>query len=151
MDTRRRLRRGLQAGLLATVLMTVLMLAGKASGLSPIPRPIPVALMAWVLRGAVPRLVLLALGLLAHLAYGAAAGALFSAVLGRRAQLWTGLAWGALLWLAMGLFWLPLLHWGRFGASVQPGIALATLVLHLAYGAVLGWWVGRGAAAESAE
>lgn len=137
------MRSGLLAGLLATLVMTVVMLAGQVAGVSPIPRPIPVALVAWVVRGAVPRLLLLVLGLLAHFAYGAVAGIVFAWVLRRRANLWTGLALGVLLWLLMGLFWLPLLHWGAFGNTVNPGVGLATLVLHLIYGGLLGWGVRR--------
>lgn len=137
------LRRGFLAGLLATGVMTLLMLAGTVTGLSPIPTPIPVALVAWVLRGAVPRGVLLVLGLLAHFVYGGVAGAVFAWLLRRRANLLTGLMLGVLLWLAMGLFWLPLLHWGAFGSLIGPGLWLTTLVLHLVYGAVLGWTVAR--------
>lgn len=137
------LQSGVRAGLLATLVITVLMLIGKLTGLSPVPRPIPVALLAWVLRGAVPRLVLLVLGLLAHFVYGGVAGAVFAGVLRRFANLWSGLAFGVLLWLVMGLYWLPLLHWGAFGNTVNPSVWLATLVLHLVYGLVLGWGVPR--------
>lgn len=145
---RERLRRGLLYGLLATLAMTALMLLGMGTGFSPIPRPIPVALVAWVAHGALPRPLLMGVGMLAHFAYGGIAGAVFAAVLGRRGTLWAGLAFGVLLWLGMGLLFLPLLHWGRFGSYVAPGIGAATLVLHLIYGGVLGWGVGRGTAAQ---
>jgi Family of unknown function (DUF6789) len=138
-----RIRRGLLAGLLATLAMTVVMLAGSATGFSPIPRPIPIALLAWAVRGALPRPALLAGGMLAHFAYGGLAGALFAWTLRRYANVWSGLAFGVLLWLGMGLLWLPLLHWGRFGALVHPGIGAATLLLHLVYGGVLGWLCAR--------
>ncbi|HKI99353.1 MAG TPA: DUF6789 family protein [bacterium] len=144
------LNRGLVAGVLATLAMTVLMAIGEVTGLSPIPRPIPMALMAWLLRGAVPRVVLLILGIVAHFAYGGAAGAVFAAALRRFANLWTGLVFGVVLWLGMGLIFLPLLHWGRFGVYIHPAIGLATLLLHLVYGAVLGWLVVRSRRLEPA-
>lgn len=135
--------RGFGWGLLATLAMTAVMLAGLLSGVSPIPRPIPIALAAWVL-GAVPQPVLAVTGMVAHFGYGGVAGAVFAAVLGRRTGLLTGLGFGVLLWLGMGLIFLPLLGWGLFGTAVTPRVALATLVLHLIYGAVLGWGSARG-------
>jgi len=50
----------------------------------------------------------------------------------------------------MGLIFLPLLHWGRFGVYIHPAIGLATLLLHLVYGAVLGWLVVRSRRLEPA-
>ena len=42
-------KRGLGYGLLATLIMTVLMLIGTATGVSPMPTPIPIALARWAL------------------------------------------------------------------------------------------------------
>jgi len=33
--------------------------------------------------------------------------------------------------------------WGVFGTAITPKIAVATLVLHLIYGATLGWGLRR--------
>jgi Family of unknown function (DUF6789) len=132
-----RLQQGFLWGLLATLAMTALMLLGMVTGLSPIPRPIPIALAAWAL-GAVPRPLLMVAGTVAHFAYGGIAGAVFAAVLGRRAGPLGGLLFGGLLWLGMGLFFLPLLHWGAFGRQVGAHVGGATLLLHAVYGAVLG-------------
>ncbi len=147
---RERLGRGCGWGLLATGVMTALALLGAATGLNPIPRPIPVALAAWAL-GAVPRPLLMGSGLAAHFAYGGGAGALFAAVLGRRAGPFSGLAFGIVLWLGMGLFFLPLLHWGSFGRDVGAHIGSATLLLHLVYGGVLGTglWLRPGRPASA--
>jgi hypothetical protein len=38
----------------------------------------------------------------------------------------------------------PFLGWGAFGAAITPIIAVATLVLHLVYGATFGWLMDRG-------
>lgn len=135
---RKTIARGFGWGLLATLAMTAVMLTGVATGMSPMPRPVPVALAAWAF-GALPLPALMALGMVAHFIYGGAAGAVLAAVLGARTSVWSGLGFGALLWLGMGVIWLPVLGWGLFGSAISPRIGLATLLLHLIYGAVLGW------------
>lgn len=148
--TARRAAAGFGYGLAATVVMTGLMLGTVAAGVSPMPRPIPAALVAHTL-GPLPKGIVVASGLVAHLAYGGAAAALAAAFL-RRVTVWAGLAYGALLWLVMGLVWLPYLGWGLFGTAAAPPIAMATLVLHLVYGAVLGGlFTWRQRAAPPAE
>ena len=47
------------------------------------------------------------------------------------------------------LFALPALGWGLFGTAVTPRVAVATLALHLVYGAVLGWTLDRDGATAS--
>lgn len=55
-----------------------------------------------------------------------------------------GCGYGVLLWLLMGLVFLPALGWGFFGTAITAAIAVATLVLHLVYGGTLGWTLDRG-------
>ena len=50
----------------------------------------------------------------------------------------------------MGVVVLPLLGWGLFGTAITPRVAVATLLLHLVYGSVLGWSLDRGAAGRTA-
>jgi len=130
-------KQGLIFGLIATAVMTVIMLIGKATGMSPIPKPIPIAIAASITGGA-PKPVLMILGMLAHFAYGGIAGIIFYSVIKERGTLLWSIGFGALLWLIMQLIVLPFLGWGAFGSSITPKIAIATLVLHLIYGAVLG-------------
>lgn len=127
--------RGAVAGLLATVAMSVLMLAGMLTGIAPMPEPIPKALAAIVLGGA-PKPALMGAAILGHLGYGAAWGAaLFATVDGAGTR--EGLGLGVGLWVLMGLLVLPALGWGLFGTGLDPRIAVATLVLHLVYGATI--------------
>lgn len=77
-----------------------------------------------------------------HLGYGAFWGGVLAA-LTRRITIVRGLALGVALWLIMQVVVLPFLGWGLFGAAQKPKIALATLVLHLMYGGVLGALAGR--------
>lgn len=128
-------------GAVATVAMSALMLAGVATGVAPMPKPIPAALVAETF-GTLPEPVRLVLAVAAHLGYGAVAGALL-AVLVRQVSVRIAAGYGALLWVVMGLVWLPYLGWGLFGTAVTPKIAVATLVLHLVYGVTLGLLLDR--------
>lgn len=141
-------KRGFLYGLLATLGMTALMLVGVGTGLSPMPSPIPIALAHWVL-GDVPGPALMASGMLAHFLYGGVAGAVLFVLLPGRVTLLWGLGFGVLLWIGMQLVFLPLLGWGVFGSAITPGIAVATGVLHLVYGAILGWGGARAHASPA--
>jgi len=136
------IKKGFIWGLAATLAMTVVMLLGMISKLSPMPAPIPIALAKWAF-GALPKPALMGIGMFAHFLYGGVAGLVFSLVFKNRVGIWKGLGWGILLWLGMQLVFLPLLGWGVFGSAISPKIAVATLVLHLIYGSMLSWGLGR--------
>lgn len=137
-----RLWRGFGWGVAATVVMSIPMMIGMASGVAPMPEPIPKALVKLVLGTALPAPLLMAASAGSHLAYGGASGALL-VCLYPDAGRWAGLGMGGFLWFVMQVAVLPLLGWGLFGMALTPKIALATLVLHLIYGATLGWGLGR--------
>lgn len=124
-------------GVVATLAMSILMVTGLLTGLAPMPRPIPEALVSLVI-GDAPKPVRMLVALTAHLLYGGVFGALLAETV-RPVSIWNGLGFGVLLWVAMGVVFLPLLGWGVFGTAVTPKIAVATLVLHLIYGGTLGW------------
>lgn len=142
--------RGFGYGVAATIAMSTVMAFGAVSGASPLPEPVPKAIVTSLLGvgGPLPLVAALAVGL--HLAYGGAFGALLAAA-GRPVTLAKGVGLGVALWLPMGLVFLPALGWGRFGTDVTPQVAVATLALHLVYGAVLGWTLGRNAASVGAS
>lgn len=130
-------KRGLIFGLIATAAMTILMLIGKVTGMSPIPEPIPIAIMKHIL-GDIAKPILMISGMMSHLIYGSIAGAVFYSLIKNRGTIYWSMGFGILLWLMMQLIVLPFLGWGVFGSSVTPKIAMATLVLHLVYGVILG-------------
>ncbi|WP_198319502.1 hypothetical protein [Actinopolyspora erythraea] len=66
---RDRLAAGAGWGVAATVLMSVVMLFGTATGLAPMPSPVPLALVARTV-GALPQPALMGLAVLVHLSYG---------------------------------------------------------------------------------
>lgn len=134
-------KQGFGYGLLATLGMTLIMLGGTALQFSPMPAPVPIALARWAF-GSLPVPALVILGMLAHFLYGGLAGSILAWFLKDRVNLWWGLGWGVLLWLGMELIFLPLLGWGLFGSAITLRIAVATLLLHLIYGGILGWGLG---------
>ncbi|WP_435067151.1 DUF6789 family protein [Haloplanus sp. C73] len=136
-----RIQTGFAWGIVATLVMSIPMVAGVVTGVAPMPRPIPEALVSLVL-GDAPKPLRMGLALAAHLLYGGVFGVVF-ARLDRPASLRNGLGFGVLLWFGMGVVVLPLLGWGVFGTALTPKIAVATLGLHLVYGGTLGWALGR--------
>lgn len=136
-----RIIRGFGYGVVATIVMSVLMVVALTSGMSPMPEPVPKAVVT-TLVGSAPKPLVMALAVGLHLAYGGTFGALL--VWGARpVTLLKGLGLGVALWLIMGVVFLPFVGWGAFGTAVTPRIAVATLVLHLVYGGVLGWAMDR--------
>jgi|SRR5690625_945211 len=136
------IKKGIWYGLLGTFFMSIIMLIGMGSGMSPIPEPIPAAI-AKELLGNTPKPVIMSFAIFTHFGYGAFWGAALFNWVKANGNMWHGLGWGVMLWLIMELIVLPLLGWGVFGTAVTPKIAVATLVLHLIYGAILGWGLKR--------
>lgn len=126
------------------------MLVATVTGASPMPEPIPKAVVATLFGSGLPKPVLLVLVVGLHLGYGG----FFGAVLARVTQpvtIWKGLGLGVVLWAVMQLTFLPFLGWGVFGIAITPKIAVATLVLHVVYGGLLGWALDRDAVIQTRE
>lgn len=138
----KRLAVGFGWGVVATIVMSVPMIAATVSGLSPMPKPIPAAIVGKILGPDSPKPLLMILTIISHLGYGGFWGAVLAGV-APRVTIGKGIGLGVALWLLMDLVVLPFLGWGVFGTAVTPKIALATLILHLIYGATLGWLVDR--------
>jgi hypothetical protein len=141
MDTGR-LWKGFGWGVVATIAMSVLMIIGVLTGIAPMPKPIPAAIVGKLSGGALPKAGTMALGAALHLGYGGFGGGV-GALLFRPVTFWKGIGLGVALWLLMQVAVLPFLGWGLFGAAVTPMIAGATLVLHLVYGATYGTLMAR--------
>ena len=146
----RRFAKGCGWGVVATVGMSALMIAGVLTGMAPMPKPIPAAIVGKLTGGSLPQLATMALAVVLHLCYGGFWGGVLAAFT-RRVTVWRGVALGVGLWLIMQVVVLPFLGWGAFGTAQTPKIAIATLVLHLVYGATYGWLMDRRAPAASAR
>jgi hypothetical protein len=129
--------RGFGWGIVGTIAMSVVMLIGMSTGMSPMPKPIPVAIVAQVLGKGTAQPLLMVSAILAHLAYGGVWGGVFASIIWP-VTVWKGIGLGAFLWLLMQILVLPFLGWGLFGTVISPAIAVATLVLHVVYGATYG-------------
>ena len=130
--------------------MSLFMVVATVTGVSPMPEPIPKAVVATLFGSGLPKPVLLVLAVGLHLGYGG----FFGAVLARVAHpvtIWKGLGLGVVLWAVMQVTFLPFFGWGVFGTAITPKIAVATLVLHLIYGGLLGWALDRDGTATASE
>jgi hypothetical protein len=141
-----RLLTGFGWGVVATVAMSILMIIGRVTGLAPMPAPIPAAIVSHVFGTNLPQPVMMALAIISHLAYGGVWGAALAAFV-RPVTIGKGIALGVFLWIVMQIVVLPFLGWGAFGVAITPAIAVATLVLHLVYGATYGALMDRHAVA----
>lgn len=137
-----RLRRGFVCGVLATVAMSIPMVVGMLTGMAPMPRPIPIAVVGTALGGGLPQPAMMALGAISHLAFGGFWGAVLAQMV-EPVTVGKGILLGIGLWLIMQVVFLPYIGWGLFGTAITPMIAVVTLVLHLIYGATLGWLLDR--------
>ncbi len=140
--SRATLWRGFGWGVLATIAMSIPMMIGMASGVAPMPEPIPKVLVTLVFGESLPAPLLMAFAAGSHLGYGGVFGTILTRMTAQ-VTLRAGLVLGIVLWFIMQVAVLPLLGWGLFGTAITPKIAVATLVLHLIYGGVLGWGLSR--------
>lgn len=122
--------------------MSIAMILGTLSNVSPIPKPIPVVILAKLLGKSSPKALLMLLAIISHLGYGGIWSAIWAAIV-QKITVLKGILLGILLWFIMYIVVLPLIGWGFFGAGITPQIAIATFILHLVYGLLVGWLVDR--------
>jgi uncharacterized membrane protein YagU involved in acid resistance len=130
---------GLLAGFIATVVLSILMIGKGAMGfapqLSPIEDIVHVGELLTGIRLPMP------VGWVGHFLLGTVAwGIAYTVLLPRLpgVALVKGLIFGALAWLAMMIIFMPLAGNGLFGLALGVQAVVASLVLHLIYGATLG-------------
>jgi uncharacterized membrane protein YagU involved in acid resistance len=130
---------GIAAGFVATVVLSAMMLIKYYMGLVPQLNPIEdIVHVADHLTGMT---LPLPFGWIGHFVLGTVAWGIIYAALQASlpgAPVVKGLIFGALAWLAMMIIFEPLAGDGLFALSLGPQATVATLVLHLIYGAVLG-------------
>jgi hypothetical protein len=138
------LARGAAAGLAATAAMTVMMFAARRRGtMRKLPPERITEAMLDALRLRRSERTENVISSVAHLAYGAGAGALFAVLAGslRRpgTRVLAGPAYGLALWAASYVGWVPAL--GIMPPPHRDGRRRPTAMVlaHVTYGAVLGW------------
>jgi uncharacterized membrane protein YagU involved in acid resistance len=139
--------RALVAGLIATAAMTALLLIEPSIGLPSIAVG---QILSSSLGLASARLAAgPALGWLIHFIIGALLALLYAAVFERRlpgGELARGLIYGALVFVAAQLLFMPLVGGGVFSRG-DGQLLTGSLLGHLVYGGVTGWIYGGPAAA----
>lgn len=126
---------GVVAGLTATLVLSVLMMLKGMMGMMP---DLNVIEMLAGMMGAG-----LAVGWIAHFAIGAGYGLLFARLFGTAHTdkgVGRGIAIGVGGWLVMMVLLMPMAGGGLFGLTMPSGmmVPVATLLLHVIFGAVLG-------------
>lgn len=143
------LSKGLLAGFLATVALSALMLVKSALGILPEMNAIKMLASMAHQRLGLPASPLV--GWVAHFLIGTVAWGLAFAAVGKTMPggNWPvkGIVFSAIAWLAMMIVVMPMAGAGLFGLNIGPMAPVATLLLHFAFGAVLGL-VYRPAAAQ---
>lgn len=133
--------KGLLAGLAATVVLSLVMILKAKMGLMP-GLDIPKMLAGMVGAPGEPLV-----GWAVHLAIGIVLYGIAIALLDRRLPGEGALGHGLFLavagWFFMMLVLMPMAGAGLFGMSMGVMAPVMTLVLHLIFGAVLGWTYGR--------
>lgn len=132
-----RFGKGFLAGLAATVVLSVLMVAKGMMGVMP---ELDIAKMIAGMMGSPDQPII---GWVVHfmigiVGYGAAI-ALFDGRLPGNSRVWHGVMIAVVGWLVMMLMLMPMAGAGLFGMKMGLMAPMMTLVLHLIFGAVLGW------------
>lgn len=130
---------GLAAGFIATVALSAVMIMKAALGMMP---GLDVPAMLGALSGTG-----VAGGWVIHFAIGTILwGLIFAALIESipgGTPLTRGLVFSVGAWLLMMIVLMPIAGKGLFAMNMGIAAAVATLVLHLIYGAVLGWTYGK--------
>ncbi|HOX90833.1 MAG TPA: hypothetical protein P5024_06955 [Burkholderiaceae bacterium] len=133
------IKSGLTAGFAATVVLSVLMMMKHAMGLMPEVNPIgDIVHLADAATG--QQLPMIA-GWVGHFAIGTVAWGILYSILQSAlpgGAVVKGAVFGVLAWLAMMVLFMPLAGHGLFAMKLGVMAMMATLMLHLIYGIVLG-------------
>ncbi len=144
--------KGMVAGFAATVVLSAFMIAKAAMGLLPAMNAI--RMLAMMAHGYAGLPAAPAVGWVMHFSIGTIAwGILFALLFSRipgKSALAKGLTFSTGAWLLMMVMVMPLAGVGLFGLRLGIGPAVATLVLHWIFGAVLGPLYGRLTCASAA-
>lgn len=125
--------KGIVAGLIATVVLSILMVMKNSMGM--LPEMDIIKMLAGMMGGAA------IMGWAAHFMVGAGYGAAFSLFhhkLPGSTLLIKGIVLGVIGWLVMMVMLMPMMGAGFFGLSFGMMAPVATLMLHMIFGAVLG-------------
>jgi uncharacterized membrane protein YagU involved in acid resistance len=133
--------KGLLAGLAATVVLSVLMVLKATMGLLP-QLDLPKMLAGMMGSPDMPTVGWIVHFVIGIVVYGIAIAVLDPKLPGT-SRVGHGLMLGVMGWLIMMVVLMPMAGAGLFGMNLGVMAPVMTLVLHLIFGAVLGWVYGR--------
>jgi hypothetical protein len=136
-----RIAKGLAAGAAATAVLSVLMVMKAAMGVMP-QLDLPKMIAGMMGAPDTPALGWAIHAMIGVVGYGLAIALLDSRLPGRSSTL-HGVLIGSAGWLVMMVMLMPMADAGLFGMALGMMAPMMTLVLHLIFGAVLGWTFGR--------
>jgi len=125
--------KGIVAGLIATVVLSILMVMKKMMGM--LPEMDIIKMLAGMMGGTAM------IGCIMHFMVGAGYGValrLFHSSLPGGSAIGKGVTLGVIGWLVMMVMLMPMMGAGFFGLSFGMMAPIATLILHVIFGAVLG-------------
>lgn len=143
------LSRAMMAGLAATIVLSALMLMKGALGIMPelnLPRMMANAMGS----PDAPLLGWTAHVMIGVVIYGGAMAALATGFPGD-GYIGRGLLLGVVGWITMMVLLMPMMDAGLFGMQLGILAPVMTLMLHLVFGGVLGWFYGRTTTHTSEE
>lgn len=142
--------KALLIGLLGSLVMFIIMILGiNVTGIAPFNIPPSAAFLVSL------DLYIGPLPLLVHFGYGAFWSIVLVAIYGSVVDTVKGIKLAGILWLIMMVIYSPIIGWGffGFGGSAQqlaadsklylesgPKYLVITLILHLIYGSIIGWF-----------
>ncbi|GAB4362499.1 MAG: hypothetical protein Kow0060_18780 [Methylohalobius crimeensis] len=129
--------RGIIAGLVATVVLSLLMMMKSAMGVMP--KLDVIAMLAGMMGG------IKALGWMAHFMVGMGYGLVFAFLHGKLPgpSVVQGIILGIIGWLVMMSMLMPMMGAGLFAVAMGMMAPVATFMLHVIFGGVLGWTYGK--------
>lgn len=133
--------KGMLAGLAATIVLSLLMVLKAMIGLMP-QLDLPKMLAGMMGSPDMPIIGWIAHFVIGIVIYGIAI-ALLDAKLPGTSQVGHGVMLGVIGWLIMMVALMPMAGAGLFGMNMGVTVPMMTLVLHLIFGAILGWVYGR--------
>ena len=131
--------RGISAGFAATMVLSVIMIAKSMMGLMP---ELNVIEMLSTTMKSAPAMAWLAHFMIGVLAWGGGF-VLLSRALPGKTNLAKGISFGIAAWVVMMIVVMPMTGAGYFGLNIGMRAPAMTLMLHLIYGAVLGFVYGN--------
>ena len=138
------------AGFLATIVMTILMMLAKGMGMMEkmgVKMDLPKMLGEMILGNEAAEGKVKMAGLILHLIIGSVLGGGFGYLVAKNlffeANITSAFIFSVILWLVMMFMTLPMMGKGVFGGKLGSAkkVGMMTLMLHLVYGARLGYFL----------